>query len=144
MDFPSLVQTGATSMAVLVAAAGAYRMTHAGARFFERTEAKVLQVADTFLETQARITVAQERQAQALEDSANMTALLSHINESQRQTGGTLRVMSRKLGELSEAQEDLRSSLQALAIKAAGSEPRPLTAIAGEPTVPVNYEEKNS
>jgi len=139
-----MIQTAAGSVAVLVAAAGAYRMTHAGTRFFERSEAKAIQVADVFLDTQVRISAAQERQAQALEDSANMTALLEHINESQRQTGGTLRVFARKLGEISEAQEDLRSSLQAMAVQVAQSNPAPRVAAAGDPTVPVTYEEKNS
>jgi ABC-type transporter Mla subunit MlaD len=111
-DLANLIQTVAASMAVLLAGAGLYRLTHSGAQFFERAESKVMQVADTFLSTQVRITVAQEKQATALESTANLIPLLENINESQRQIGGTLRAMNRKLQELEDLRHEVISKLR--------------------------------
>lgn len=114
MDFPTLLQSGAISLSVFVAGAGVYRMTHAGARFFERSEAKAIQVADMFLDTQVKIAAAQDRQAAALETGANLTALLERIHEDQRQTSGTLRVFARKLEDMRIAQNNLQNGVYRL------------------------------
>lgn len=121
MEIPAIIQMAATSMAVLVAGAGAYRMTHAAARFFERSELKALQVADVFLETQGKISSAQERQARALETTASLVPVLENINENQRQIGGTLRAMNRKLQELEDLRDQVLSRIAAEPASAGGS-----------------------